>query len=519
MPVDMLPTEKTDPADVCVSLYDDLPFGIVIVNSKDYRISTHNAVFSNLVGFSPTELTAQDFSLLSMLDEIQHHRLEIQLSRARESELKRKRYVIYHLRHKEGRLVPAYIYAAPVKAKDGITDQFRLVVQPDPTAWSIPFTSFDTREIFLELFDDFGFGTFEWIIAPGKIFCSGSVYRLLGVSDEHQHEYTVAMVAAMLHPQDRQATVDAIRRTFETGEPYSLETRLITPQKQVKYISSIGRVILNDKQQPVKLVGSVRDITQQKESEIARTKHSTELNRSNRELEEFAYVTSHDLQEPLRKISTFSDRLSEKVSGLLDDDASFYLQRIKASADNMRQLINNLLDFSRITEGSLSFAPTSLDFIIREVKADLELKIAETKAVIDTMPLPEIEADPSQMRQLFLNLLSNALKFRKKDEAPRVSIFCTEVDDDEKVRAGLQLDQRFWKIDVVDNGIGFEEEYATRIFQIFQRLHGKAEYPGSGVGLAICKKITDHHHGLIYGRQRPDGAGACFTVILPERQF
>jgi len=519
MPVDMLPEKKTDLPGTYMRLFDEMPFGIVIIGLRDYRVSAHNAVFSKLTGFSAEDISAPGFSFLSLLDEMQQHRLDIQIARAREYELKRKRYVIYHLRHKSGATAPYCVYAAPVHMDDDPQgESFQLLLLPDSTAFGIPFTSFDTREIFLELFEDFGFGTFEWIIASGKIFCSGGVYRIFGMEGK-PHELTAGMVTALLHPADRQAAVDAVRHTFETGDPYNIETRLITPQKTVKHISSIGRLITNERGEPLKLVGSVRDITRQKESDMARKKHFSELNRSNRELEDFAYVTSHDLQEPLRKISTFSDRLSEKAGGMLDDDGSFYLERIKAAADSMRHLINNLLDFSRITEGNLAFAQVHLDFILKEVKADLELKIAETKAVIEAPPLPVIEADPLQIRQLFLNLLSNALKFRRKDVAPQIVISCTALSEEDKAGAGLELTQQFWKLEFTDNGIGFEEEYATRIFQIFQRLHGKAEYPGSGVGLAICKKITDYHHGIIYARGLPARSGACFTVILPEKQF
>lgn len=242
-----------------------------------------------------------------------------------------------------------------------------------------------------------------------------------------------------------------------------------------------------------------------------------ELDRSNKELEEFAYIASHDLQEPLRKITSFSERLKEKLPPNLEPDIQLYLNRMLAATDNMRRLIDNLLEFSRTSRTSEPFVKTDLNEIIAQVKADLELKVEETSTEIVTEKLPVVDAIPIQMRQLFTNLFTNSIKFRQPDKQPHINITCRLLDDDEKDDYHLRGNGNIYHISVIDKGIGFEQEYAMKIFQIFQRLHGKAEYPGSGIGLAICKKIVENHKGEIFATSEP-GKGAEFIIIIPESQ-
>jgi len=242
-----------------------------------------------------------------------------------------------------------------------------------------------------------------------------------------------------------------------------------------------------------------------------------ELDRSNKELEEFAYIASHDLQEPLRKITSFSERLKEKLPPNLEPDVQLYLNRMLAATDNMRTLIDNLLEFSRTSRSIEPFVKTDLNIVLSEVKADLELKIEETTAKIEAQSLPVIDAIPMQMRQLFTNLFTNAIKFRSPNSRPQIDISSSEMSDEEKEMNHLRAGSKYHKITVRDYGIGFDQEFSTKIFQIFQRLHGKAEYPGSGIGLAICKKIVENHNGRILAESE-QGKGANFIVILPESQ-
>lgn len=242
-----------------------------------------------------------------------------------------------------------------------------------------------------------------------------------------------------------------------------------------------------------------------------------ELDRSNKELEEFAYVASHDLQEPLRKITSFSERLKEKLPADLDPDIHFYLTRMLAATASMRVLIDNLLDFSRISRISEPFTTTDLNEVLSHVKADLELTIEETGTEIICDKLPTVQAIPSQMRQLFNNLINNAIKFRQPDKPSVISINTSLLPDNERENFNLKNYGTVFQITVSDQGIGFEQQYAERIFQIFQRLHGKAEFPGSGIGLSICKKIVESHNGCIYATGSPM-EGASFVILIPETQ-
>ena len=191
------------------------------------------------------------------------------------------------------------------------------------------------------------------------------------------------------------------------------------------------------------------------------------------------------------------------------------LQRIMASAENMRLLINDLLEFSRISKSTQPFTQVNLNFILQQVKNELEITIDESNTQIQSQPLPTINASVQQMKQLFINLIGNSIKFRKAYIRPIVLLDASVLTNKELEQHDLLPGINYVKLQFTDNGIGFDSNYAEKIFQIFQRLHGKSEFPGSGIGLAICKKIVDHHKGKIFAENIP-GCGARFTVILPQ---
>ncbi|MFO0850539.1 MAG: PAS domain S-box protein [Gemmataceae bacterium] len=258
-------------------------------------------------------------------------------------------------------------------------------------------------------------------------------------------------------------------------------------------------------------VVSMRDITARKLLEERERAITLELRRSNQELEKFAYVASHDLQEPLRKVQAFGDRLKTRFGPAIGDEGGDYLDRMLKAAGRMRALINDLLAFSRITTRGQPFERVDLHQVAADVLSDLEVRVYQTGAAVDLGPLPTIDADPVQMRQLFQNLIGNALKFHKPGEPPAVTI------RGELLPADDPAGEPRVRLTVADAGIGFDEKYVDRIFQVFQRLHGRDQYEGTGVGLAICRRIAERHRGEITAHSRP-GHGATFAVTLPAGQ-
>lgn len=256
---------------------------------------------------------------------------------------------------------------------------------------------------------------------------------------------------------------------------------------------------------PGEYIAYIVDISPQKRAEEAMQRYAEQLERSNRELQEFAYVASHDLQEPLRKIIAFGDRLERSASPKLDEHEKDYVMRMQRAAGRMRNMIDGLLNLSRITTKAQPFVPVNLNQVMNEVLLDLEVRIENTNAEVQVSPLPTVRADPVQMRQLLLNLTANAIKFSRADVPPVVKISgsVSRVDGKRKV-----------KLSVSDNGIGIDERFSERIFQPFQRLHGVGEYEGSGMGLAIVHKIIERHGGSIQVSSQP-GVGTTFTVTLP----
>jgi PAS domain S-box-containing protein len=263
--------------------------------------------------------------------------------------------------------------------------------------------------------------------------------------------------------------------------------------------------------------GASQDVTPLKQAEESLRKFTAQLERSNRELQDFAYVASHDLQEPLRKIVVFGERLQEKAGDRLEPETLDYLQRMRKAASRMQTLINDLLAFSRVTTKAHPFTPVNLADMARDVIEDLEGRIEMTQGRIEQGELPAIDAEPLQMRQLLQNLLGNALKFRRPEVPPIVKVEARIFSGVLPQAPADSADQKLCELTVSDNGIGFDEKYLDRIFNVFQRLHTRGEYEGTGMGLAIARKIVLHHGGHITARSRP-GQGAAFIVTLPVCQ-
>lgn len=260
------------------------------------------------------------------------------------------------------------------------------------------------------------------------------------------------------------------------------------------------------------LLVAFEDVTERRRAERLLMRYTDQLRRSNRDLEEFAHAASHDLQEPLRKVRTFADRLVGSVdAAALDERQRLYLDRIEDATRRMQQRIDDLLDLARVARAEMRHEDVDLGAVATSVLRDLESAVAETSAEIDVGPLPGIEGDAAHLELVFQNLLANALKYREADAPPRVRIASSPA-------AAPDGDEREWiSITVSDEGIGFEQQYAERIFRPFERLHGRTEYEGSGVGLSVCRRIVEAHSGRIRATGEP-GEGATFEILLPTTQ-
>lgn len=336
--------------------------------------------------------------------------------------------------------------------------------------------------------------------------------ELLGYSEE---ELLNAKFESVTHPDDFMANLSQHQRLI-AGEikSFGLEQRYIRNDGQIVWIDLNCSVVEDEAGKPLHFLAYIRDINEKKrlEEELEqyrrtlekRVKERTlELERSNKDLEEFAYIASHDLQEPLRKIIVFGDRLKTKIIAG-DEQGQDYLARMQKSTLRMQSFITDLLEFSRIKTRTQPAQLTALGKLIREAMVDLEAPIHENKATIHLGSFPTLSVDRRQFQNLFQNLISNSIKYHKQGVAPVITLSSL-----------LNQETGGWEIRVEDNGIGFEEKYLDRIFKPFERLHGRSAYEGTGIGLAICEKIVHRHGGSITATSQP-GQGATFIISLPK---
>jgi light-regulated signal transduction histidine kinase (bacteriophytochrome) len=320
-----------------------------------------------------------------------------------------------------------------------------------------------------------------------------------------------------LHPEDKAIREKAHDEARRTGKLF-YEARIVHSDQSIRWVRLNGR-LLNHESAPT-MIGTLMDITEEKvASEILEHKveeRTKELKRVNEQLKQFTYAASHDLQEPLRKISYFVDRLLRNLGPTLTDDSKMITERIQLTTGRMRMLIDDLLNYSNATTGFTVSEDVDLNEIIKDVLDDMEATIMQKGAVVYVQDLPTVKGDQRQLRQLFQNLISNALKYHKMTEAPKVGVTWSRVAG-EDVNPNISKafkGSAFYQLQVKDNGIGFDPDNAERIFKLFQRLHGKAEYEGTGIGLAIVQKVVENHMGYIWAESTP-GNGATFKVLLP----
>jgi light-regulated signal transduction histidine kinase (bacteriophytochrome) len=308
----------------------------------------------------------------------------------------------------------------------------------------------------------------------------------------------------MIHRDDRQRVEEEMRGAPAAIGGYESSFRVMWPDGSMHDLSARGKVVPGADRERTQITGVIWDVTERKRAEKRLARLLTELERSNKELELFAYVASHDLQEPLRMVSSYTQLLERRYSAKLDDDAREFIGYAVDGANRMQRLINDLLEFSRVSTRGKPLEKTDVAEILGNVRANLSVAIEETGALVTNDFMPVVTADAGQLGQLLQNLVGNGIKFRNGTR-PHVHVRAVATP-------------HHWEFSVSDNGIGIEKQYFDRIFVIFQRLHTKGDYPGTGIGLALCKRIVERHGGRIWVESKPN-EGSTFSFTIPKLTY
>ncbi len=354
------------------------------------------------------------------------------------------------------------------------------------------------------------FGSYKWDMEKGDLEYSQNLFRLLDC-EPNEFVPTYEKFMSFIHPDDIAHVTKNGEETMRTGSLVETPYRIVSKTGKIKHFRSSGSFSTEDEKQI--LIGTVQDVTTDIEAAEHLKAKNIELENMNAELASFSYVASHDLQEPLRKIQTFSKYIleTEKLSETTED----YFNRIIASGERMQNLIVSLLEFSRTSSTEPILEACNLNTIIEDAKENLHIAITEKHAVIECADLPTVNASPVQMSQLFTNLIDNSIKYSVYKRKPNITITSTIVAGKAIEQLPADTQKEYYKITVKDNGIGFKSEYQNKIFDLFQRLHSKSQYSGTGIGLAIVKKIVNNHHGFITAEGITD-VGATFAIYLPK---
>ncbi|TMM29860.1 histidine kinase [Polaribacter aestuariivivens] len=355
--------------------------------------------------------------------------------------------------------------------------------------------------------------TWTYFTEENRYEFSDNLYRLLGEQPQ-SFEPNLENFYQFVHPEDVNHVTEQVTKMMETENLPFLYYRIVQKNGTIRHFKAYAKVLVSSEDNTRRVLGTTADVTEEVQSFKLLEERNLELERNNKELSSFNYVASHDLQEPLRKIQTFISRLEDKEAASLSEKGILYLDRIKKAATRMRLLIDDLLQFSRTNKSEEAFAVTNMNIMLENAKQELAEMISEKDAKITADAIPMITVIPFQIQQLFTNLIGNSIKYSKKNTPPIITISYSKVKADDVLKLKKPKYNYYHKIVFTDNGIGFEQEYAENIFVLFNRLHNKNEYSGTGIGLSICKKIVENHQGYIFAEGKIN-EGAIFEVFLP----
>ncbi len=380
-------------------------------------------------------------------------------------------------------------------------------------------------------------GTFDWDLQNENFLSSERLVEIFGFQNAQNTSHQNLL--DRFHPEDKPIRDEAVQNSFKTGS-LNYEARLIWPDKSIHWINVLGKILSDNARNILRMYGTVADITPQKIAleekkhfvqELEKKVHErtqslnyanfilkqtvNELEQTNSELASFNYIASHDLKEPIRKIKAFSKRIEDLDQEKLSASSKDYFQRIISAADRMEILIDAFLSYSQTSNIRAAFEMTDFNKVFLEVKTDFAETLEQKNIHLESQPLPALMSIPLQINQLFTNLIANSIKYSRTDVRPVIDISAEELDGKELSFEGADINSLYWKISIRDNGIGFDQLYKNQIFELFQRLHNRQEYPGTGIGLAICKKIMRNHKGFISASGNI-GSGAIFSMYFPS---
>ena len=476
-------------------LFDTSPIGMA-TNGPDGRFVTVNRAFCEMLGYSREqllEMTFRDVSHPEDLDEC-NALVDRLLRGERSQESSEKRFL-----HRDGRVVSATVTVVLNRDPDGRPQSFLAQVLNVTDRLDAEAAHLESEERYRRVFDSSTDGLLVLNREGRIVTVNPAGCRMQGCERD---DLVGCLPMEFAHPDSHELFAQ-LQRAVTSGEECHLEGRSVTKDGAERFVEVQGVPFRIDGEDHVLVM--LRDITERKEAEAKLAEYLRQLESANRDLEKFVSIAAHDLKEPLRKIEAFGDRLALRCEPELGEEGAGYLSRIRDAGRWAGVLIRDLLTYSRLVTRLEPFRRVDLGACVREVVSDLAPEIEESGARIEIGSLPEVEGDPGQIRRAFGHLLENALKFRSPERPLRVQVTADPPSPDGKTE----------RIRVTDNGVGFDPEYVEKIFGVFQTLHGRQEYGGTGMGLAVCRKIVTRHGGTLSADSRP-GEGSTFVVELPR---
>lgn len=475
------------------ALFDNTPDGIVLANPENKKFTIGNETFYQMLGYNSDEI--QNLGVMDI-----HPAEEVNHSADQFEKLLRKEIAVAEnipVKRKDGSIFFADIRAFLVSlaGKTYLTGIFRDITERRRAEDALKIS----KDRLLFATEGANLGVWNWNTVTGELIWSDKCKALFGIRPDETMSYQ--RFSDALHPDDRERTDKAVQDALDNHTDYDIEYRSLWPDGSIHWLAAKGRGYYDATGKAVRLEGVVVDVAARKRDEEALKQTAADLERSNKELEQFAYVASHDLQEPLRMVSSYTQLLAQRYEGQLDDKAKKYIDYAVDGAVRLQRLINDLLTYSRVGTRGKPLEPTDSHSVLGEVLLNLQFAVEENRAIVTNDDLPTVRADASQLVQIFQNLIANAIKFRG-ESPPRIHVSARDRG-------------REWLFSISDNGIGIDPQYKDRLFMIFQRLHTKQEYPGTGIGLALCKRIVERHGGKIWFESEP-GKGSTFFFSIPK---